>query len=224
MENIEKKEFRYERKFVIPIMDKKETETLIKANSFLFEEIFYERQINNIYFDDIDMTSYFDNVLGNSDRTKIRIRWYGDFDKVQKPILEFKIRKGVVGTKFRFPLINFSLPCSLENMKKIFEKSNLPEWVINTLKARRFTLVNYYKRKYFLSNCKRFRVTIDSGLTYRGILNQNFSLLNEIKEDHHILELKYDIDKLAAGVSTQFPFRLTKSSKYVSGVTYFRGE
>ncbi len=224
MENIKKKEFRYERKFVIPIMDKKETETLIKANSFLFEEIFYERQINNIYFDDIDMTSYFDNVLGNSDRTKIRIRWYGDFDNIQEPILEFKIRDGFVGTKFRFPLINFSLPCSLENMKKVFEKSNLPGWVVNTLKTRRFTLVNYYKRKYFLSNCKKFRVTIDSGLTYRGILNQNFSLLNEIKENHHILELKYDIDKLAEGVSTQFPFRLTKNSKYVTGVTYFRGE
>lgn len=219
-----KKTFRFERKFVVPYLNMAETEAVVHSNSYVFSEIFYERQINNIYFDSIDMSSYLDNILGNSNRTKVRIRWYGEFNNVKKPVLEFKVKRGLVGTKYRFPLKEFKLPCSLKEMNLIFERSNLPEWVMNRLKTSRFALVNYYKRKYFLSNCKTFRITIDSDLTYRGILNQNFSLLKEIKDKYHILELKYDVNKNAEHVATQFPFRLTKSSKYVNGVTYFRGE
>ena len=223
--DFDKKEYRYENKFVVPCLDKKEVEAVIFSNSHLFSEIYYERQINNIYFDSLDMEGFFDNVLGNSDRIKIRIRWYGDFEKVVNPVLELKIKRGAVGTKLSFPLKNFSFPLSLDDMQEVFLDSNLPEWLIDKLKTQRFALLNYYTRKYFLSACKSFRITIDSDLTYGGVLTQNsLELSKKIKEEYNILELKYDSEKNARDVSTQFPFRLTKSSKYVAGVTYFRGE
>lgn len=223
--DLSKNDFRYERKFLVPILNKSEIERVVKNNSYLFREIFYERQINNIYFDSLDMPSYFDNILGNSNRTKIRIRWYGEFQKVNNPTLELKIKKGEVGTKLSFPLKNFTFPLNLEEMEKVFETSNLPEWLIEKLKSQRFALINYYNRKYFLSACKNFRATIDSNLTYGEILNQyNLNLSQTRKEDFSILELKYNTNKNAKDIATQFPFRLTKSSKFVSGVTYFRGE
>ena len=219
------KDFRYERKFVVPYLDKKEAEAVVRENTYLFNEIFYERQVNNIYFDSLDMVSYFDNVLGNSDRMKIRIRWYGNFNEVVNPILELKIKRGEVGTKLSFPLKKFSFPLGMDEMQEVFAESDLPDWLLERLKTQRFALLNYYTRKYFLSACKRFRITIDSNLTYGEVLNQyDLSLVKAAKDDHCVLELKYYIDKKASDVSTQFPFRMTKSSKYVSGVTHFRGE
>ena len=225
MKDLDQMNFRYERKFVVPYLEKNEIEAVIKSNSYMFREIFYERQINNIYFDSLDMPSYFDNVLGNSDRFKIRIRWYGEFNKVVNPTLELKIKRGIVGTKLSFPLKKFSFPISLGEMQKVFEESNLPNWLSEKLKSQRFALLNYYTRKYFLSSCGKYRITIDCDLTYGEVLNQmNLFLLKEIKENHCVLELKYNIDNDARKVATQFPFRLTKNSKFVSGVTYFRGE
>lgn len=223
--DFDKNNFRHEKKFVVPYLEKSEVETVILSNSYLFGEIFYERQVNNIYFDSLDMNSFFDNILGNSDRLKIRIRWYGDFEKVENPVLEIKIKKGMVGTKLSFPLKNFSFPLSLNKMQKVFADSDLPKWLAEKLKSQRFALLNHYRRKYFLSACRKFRITIDSNLTYGRVLTQNhLNLSHEVKENYCILELKYDVDKNAKDVATQFPFRLSKSSKYVLGVTHFRGE
>ena len=84
--------YRFERKFTIPdSYNLKHVESLIKRNTFLFREVFHERQVNNIYFDTAAYNDYFDNVLGVSDRKKIRIRWYGDtFGAIKKPKLEIK--------------------------------------------------------------------------------------------------------------------------------------
>ena len=72
------KKFRYERKFLVEELGKKEALFVIKENPAMFSEIFHERRINNIYFDSSNMESYHDNVMGNSQRVKIRIRWYND--------------------------------------------------------------------------------------------------------------------------------------------------
>ncbi len=85
---IEKKHnFRFERKFTIPDgFTIVAIEQFIKQNKALFREVFHIRQVNNIYFDTAAYNDYFDNVLGVSDRKKIRIRWYGDtFGTIKKP-------------------------------------------------------------------------------------------------------------------------------------------
>ena len=122
---IEKNKFRYERKFVVPYLDKEETLQVIFSNTYFFKEIFYERQVNNIYFDSLDMDSYFDNILGNSDRSKIRIRWYGEIENVEKPVLEIKIKKGLVGTKLSYPLKPFEFGTSMDGMQKVFKYGSL---------------------------------------------------------------------------------------------------
>ena len=84
------------------------------------------------------------------------------------------------------------------------------------------SLVNRYVREYFISADKKFRITIDNEQAFYGIKNKYNSFLNKFVDfDNTILELKYDKghDSEASIISSQFQFRMTKSSKYVNGMS-----
>ena len=217
--------YRYERKFTVPIAFSIRTiEQFIKRNRSLFREVFYQRQVNNIYFDTVGYNDYFDNVLGVSDRKKTRIRWYGDtFGEIKKPVLEIKIKKGLVGDKWSYKLTPFTLDNSFTSKKiqDIFKTSNLPLPILESVKMTLPTLLNAYQRKYFLSADNKFRVTLDFDLLYYKI-DKRFNNFN-IKpnpDENKIIELKYGLqdDTNANATATQFPFRINKNSKYVNGV------
>ena len=120
--------YRYERKFLISELTREEVQSLIKSHTVMFREIYHPRYVNNIYFDTFDMGSYFDNVNGAFNRVKVRIRWYGDlFGPIKKPILEFKIKKGLLGTKISNPLCPFFLNENFNShvLTGVFEKSDI---------------------------------------------------------------------------------------------------
>ena len=173
--------FRYERKFTVPDQYSiKQVEKSIKSNSFLFKEVYNLRQVNNIYFDTLGYRDYLDNVLGVSDRKKIRIRWYGEkFGKIHHPVLEVKIKKGLVGDKWSYKLNSFNLDNSItgKSLIELFRASNLPEPIFQGVKMVNPTLLNSYKRKYFLSANKQFRITLDFekrfGKTYSKFIENN---------------------------------------------------
>jgi hypothetical protein len=84
------------------------------------------------------------------------------------------------------------------------------------------TLLNSYKRRYFMSADNKFRITLDYNLLYHKI-DKRFNTFNFKKptaDENKIIELKYGLqdDVLAHNISTEFPFRLNKNSKYVNGV------
>lgn len=217
--------FRFERKFTVPRWySLLSTELIVKRNKFLFKEVYHKRQVNNIYFDTEGYNNYFDNVLGVSDRKKIRIRWYGDtFGQIKKPVLEVKIKKGFVGDKWSYKLKPFTLDntCNNQYFQKIFKDSDLPLPILESVKTVIPTLLNSYQRKYFLSADGRFRITLDYDLLYHRIDKtfQNLDVKPE-PDDNTIVELKYGLndDDIANRISTEFPFRLNKNSKYVNGV------
>ena len=82
--------FRYERKLIVPKELHSDIFNLIKTHPYRFKEIFNKRKVNNIYFDTPEYYFYFCNLIGNQDRTKVRIRWYGDLFGYINPSLEFK--------------------------------------------------------------------------------------------------------------------------------------
>ena len=221
--------FRYERKYVVPkSMSLKELVTIVKENSGFFKEAFYKRQVNNIYFDSPEYKFYFDNVEGVADRQKVRIRWYGDtFGAIQKPKLEVKIKKGVVGDKWTFDLNPLVLDSSItgQDLKLLFANSNLPKPIFEMIRDLNPTLVNSYSRRYFISANKKFRITLDYEVFYRNIKVRmnNFSKRPQL-DSLNVVELKYGLqdDKSANSISKQFPFRLSKNSKYVNGVNNFQ--
>jgi hypothetical protein len=218
---------RYERKFLISELDRYELESIVKLHPAIFSEIHHQRFINNIYFDTISMSNYLENVIGMSRRLKVRIRWFADlFGLVEKPVLELKTKEGLLGGKARFPLEPFYLDrdYSLNAQQDIFAKSGIPDVLAKHLKSLRFTLLNRYSRKYFESANHKFRITIDFNMEFYKIDPTNNSF-TEKNVDHinTVLELKYSDkhDEEARHITNYFPCRMTKSSKYVSGMETF---
>jgi hypothetical protein len=220
---------RYERKFYISDLRTEEVEYLVHFHPSFFSEIYYTRHVNNIYFDSVTFKNYYDNLDGTAERYKMRIRWYGGlFGNVLKPVLEYKLKKGLLGDKKKFPLSPFVLDTDFD-ISRIFSKlreSELPELFQHHLTFQKPVLLNRYKRRYFQSQDNQFRITIDSELNYYSIHSNRNHFSSCVVDDYStILELKYSIENDAGAkkISSLFPFRMTKNSKYVNGVMSLYG-
>ena len=220
----ERREFRYERKFFIDQLDGQEVLALVKRHPSLFSEIYPPRYINNIYFDHPLLENYSDNIDGSPIRKKARVRWYQDlFGKVAEPTLEFKLKEGLMGTKisYPFPAFRFQKGFSGRYFKELIQASPLPPEIILYLKTVEPVLVNRYRRWYLATPDRTFRITVDADLTYYHLKKTNNQFLfHQTDRLSIILELKYprEHDPLADRVSSGFPFRMTRSSKYVQGI------
>ncbi len=224
--NMENKDLklRNERKFVIHKLDLKEIEHVIKLNSGLFKEIYSPRQVNNIYLDSFNMDNYHDNISGNSSRLKIRIRWYGNmFGLIKNGILEFKIKEGELGKKLKFELNEFSVKrnFSEEHIKNVIIESNISDYIKEIIMLTKISLINSYKRRYYISTDNKFRITLDNELKFFETRERNNLFIKPIEDkETFILEIKYNFEHgdIADKIMQEFPFRLIKSSKYISGI------
>lgn len=217
--------WRYERKFLVSELDRHEIEAIVKQHPAMFSEIFYQRTVNNLYIDSINYGNYFDNVIGSSKRLKTRIRWYGElFGYIKKPVLEVKLKDGFLGSKISYPLepMNMLPDFSHDTLQSLFEKSSqLPDRIKAELLHSELSLLNNYKRKYFQSADKKFRITIDTEMRFFKIERHHNTFLNQsVDYANTVLELKYtsENDERAKNITAFFPFRMTRSSKYVTGV------
>ncbi len=223
-------EWRYERKFFITDADVPQVEHALKLHPAMFFPIYYERQVNNLYFDTPSFDFYNDNVIGAGNRLKVRIRWYGDiFGRIENPVLEIKCKDGLLGGKQRYVLKPFELNNVLTSvdLKQLFHA--LPD-EIGSIKQCLLTLecslLSSYIRKYFLSADKLFRATIDSKLAfYRVPYWGNLFLNKYVDLSNIILEVKYNVadDKNAQMITRNLPYNITKSSKYVQGLNHLFG-
>jgi len=216
--------YRYERKFFVEGRSVNEIELGIKLHPAVFCPIFYPRKINNIYFDSVNMDHYNDNVNGMEKRFKVRVRWYGDtFGNVKEPQLEIKIKNNMHVGKVVYQLRPFTIDDSFsrDDMRDVFRDSELSEQIRIYLKNIEPILLNSYDRKYYLSGDGKYRITVDNTMKVYHLdkFRNNFLNYSENNEDV-ILELKYDdnCDENAEDITNHLPFRMTKSSKYVSGV------
>lgn len=219
--------FRYERKFVVDRYDVHQLEGILKRHPAFFREIYKKRKINNIYLDTPDLKTYFDNVCGNPNRIKVRIRWYGEtFGHIKSPRLELKIKSGLSGEKRTYELCSFTLDkeFSIDTLTEVFNNSDLSDRLKVKLKNYKPTLLNNYLRKYFVSQDKKVRVTIDNNMTYYGVTARNNTFIGKkVERQDVIVEMKYDFESafIASDISQHFPMRMTKSSKYINGIETF---
>lgn len=215
--------FRYERKFTTR-WPYREVIDLIKRNAAQFREIYEERHINNIYFDDLDFGNYFANDDGIRDRLKTRIRWYGALNgDIERPALEIKVKRGWAGEKPTYRLAGFHLgpDFSAADAQSIFRRSDLPGWIHQRVQVESPMLINRYARRYFLSADGHCRLTIDRDLRfYRCPFPGAFHPRYHEPRETLIIEMKYScLGDLGVDVFTNnFRFRMTKFSKYATGV------
>ena len=101
---------RFERKYCITHMGAESVAALVKGHALSFREAYADRQVNNVYLDDIELGDFMENLYGLSQRRKFRIRWYGEeMLAVRKPVLEVKVRSEGLGDKYFYPLGDFAL-------------------------------------------------------------------------------------------------------------------
>jgi SPX domain protein involved in polyphosphate accumulation len=213
--------YRYERKFVTTILDPREVDTLIRLHPSFFREIHHGRFVNNIYFDTPSLANYEANVIGLAERLKCRVRWYGELlGGVAKPVLELKRKFALLGTKESHLLPPFDVDEKLV-VNTIFDGADLPETLKLYLGTLQPTLMNRYRRRYYLSADGDYRITVDWDLEFRRIGPFANSFREKSLSDRRVVvELKYDRGKEAVAdrITSHMRLRLSKMSKYVTGL------
>lgn len=223
--NLEKKvsePWRLERKFPFQNHQISLAKLSIQTNPALFTPLFSPRWVHNIYFDSLNLNSFHENINGNSDRIKTRIRWYQDPNgQNSDPHLEFKIKNNLICTKKTSKLDPGLMPFFIPT----FVKNNAMIIAIKTIKDLHATghyipiLHNYYLREYYISANKKIRLTLDTNLSFENLNGQGVS--PHIKNsDFSVIELKFspnDANEIM-NVPNCLPFRLDKFSKFIEGV------
>lgn len=221
---VQNSNIRFERKFLFQNGHVQDIIQSVYRNSYGFQEIFHKRKVNNIYFDDSNYNFYKQNVEGVADRKKLRLRWYGDnTHHIENPTLEVKKKMGEAGDKDSFTLkgVSFDLTVQSANEVQSLLTTQIQENVAlhHALKKLHPSLINTYERRYFLSFCGRYRITVDFN---QAFYNPNYAVLENSQHliNDSVLELKYDLanDSEAREVSQQIRTRLSKNSKYVNGI------
>jgi SPX domain protein involved in polyphosphate accumulation len=218
------RDFRYERKFLIDQLDVHQVQALVKLHPAMFYEPYPPRYVNNLYLDTEELDNYQENVSGVGERRKVRIRWYGDlFGRVERPMLEFKVKSGLVGTKVAYSFAPFALDERFCNRyyREILRQADLPGHVQQVLLGMHVVLCNRYYRWYYATHDERFRVTVDAEMAFYQVRKAtNYFRHRYVDHRHVVVELKYGkaMDVEAERVSRVFPFSVTRNSKYVTGI------
>ena len=215
---------RCERKFLVGDLSVDELENIILHHPAIFRPVFSERFVNNIYFDSLEFISYHQSIEGLDQRKKVRVRWYGDLSgPIKNPVLETKKKWGNVGKKETRPLSSFEFEDFFSEAETfdLNKKVPLNENLKKDLYFLEAKLINRYNRKYFLSANGCYRITLDFNIHFYPVRPFPSAFFkNTTCEPYSVLELKYKHinDNEAQKITSHLPFRLAKSSKYVSGV------
>ncbi len=204
---------RYERKYRIEAYSPAAVRQVLLENPAFFKKAYPDRYVNSIYLDTQTMSSFSDNLAGIARRTKLRIRWYGDLARADRPVLERKEKKNMLGWKESEQLPsfelspNFSLPAYLSE--------HLPH-----LASLQPVLLVRYLRSYYEGLGRKLRATIDREQTFFPVLRNGKIPRSGVRDPAVILELKYEAERedLIDQALQAIPFRLSKNSKFANGL------
>lgn len=219
---------RYERKYA-SALSPAQLHQQIQNNLAMFHEVYYPRRVTSLYFDTPDFTLLEQNLNGEPQRVKVRVRWYqkphDSWQTIPKEIqLEIKQRDNdliskqtSVFTKQELSKIEATNPEKwLENVTNLVQQkiqTQLP--YAHSLQP---SLCNSYIRTYYFSEQLGMRITLDESLVF----SQPIDWLQK-KYQHefleNIVECKYSVatDTQLRNVIQSMPLHISRFSKYVIG-------
>lgn len=210
---------RYERKYLSGDYSAKQLENFLLLNEQSFQKIYYKRQVNSIYFDTPDFEYFQQNIDGDANRQKVRVRWYGSVNFSEQVQLEIKMRSGEMIRKEIYPLVNpqKNLKAWLDELTLLVQEKLSDK--IEEARALQPVLNNVYQRAYFYSPTTKVRITIDERIGARR-MGDYLQLRPWRFFDFSVLECKYKIqdDVALQKIVRSMPIQIAKSSKYVMGV------
>ncbi|MCR9245858.1 MAG: polyphosphate polymerase domain-containing protein [bacterium] len=124
------------------------------------------RTVQSIYLDTPNGRALADNLAGISNRTKVRVRWYGEATDLVNAHLEQKHRSNALGTK---DVVRLGSELRVRGVDRRAFVANLrtrlepaaAEWLHGLEPAQWIR----YRREYFVSRGKELRVTVDRDVT-----------------------------------------------------------
>ncbi|MFC1566333.1 polyphosphate polymerase domain-containing protein [bacterium] len=220
---------RCEIKFVTNVNMYNHLKTWIYTQEMMFKKAYPPRIVNNIYYDTIDLDSYWENLSGKSSRTKFRLRWYGESIALKDFVLELKIKRNRLGWKSS-QAVKFSENLSDISLSEI--RNDIIDQLHDGLKQRFLmsnipVLINSYARDYFVSYNNKIRITLDKDISFydqRFLKHANKKYKN-IAPDIVIMEFKFAAEDLylAENVMQTLAVSPSKVSKYVLGINSILG-
>ena len=206
--------YRFERKWVFNNNFLDVYNNLLKSK-FLFRTNFPDRTVNSIYFDDFKNSCVSENLGGESEKTKFRLRWYGKNNHILKsPKLEFKVKKNFMNYK----IINDLKILDNLDLRKTKNVNFITKTVNSIYKIKTLIPVSttHYDRSYFLSSNNLVRSTLDKQLKVSKFNNDFFIPIFK-KFNKIILELKYEkkYDEYVRKNINDISSRYSKNSKYI---------
>ena len=189
---------------------------IIDLIQWIFDEggrkIYKKRNINSLYFDNINCKMYEDSEEGSVPRKKIRIRKYGTLDIIENKDVNLEIKINACEGQFK-------------NSKKIDNKE------YNYLIQNGYFDKDYgicipkiyvqYERNYFL--VKNNRLTLDTKIKYYSFnRNQKYEIFKI--DNKNIVEIKSTNTHLTDYLLKEFPFQKIRFSKYARGINIINYE
>jgi len=222
--SISETDARREIKFPLANRTSAGVDAAVRAHRMGFERLYPTRWVHNIYFDTPDLTCFYTSVSGAAQRLKLRLRWYGDPDGTDGGALEWKWRNGALGRKWvvavewdgnlekqRWSTLRMGFREEMAaRQRAIFDALALP------------TLLNRYRREYWISRDGSIRLTVDDRLSF---VPQRSSLAPQMRGSipwsrMRVLELKAPATSTDAlrDAARGFAYRPARFSKYTAGM------
>ena len=215
---------RYEVKMICKEMLLPDVHAWVRMHPEAFIEAYPPRQVDNIYFDTHGIDALNDNLIGVSERTKLRYRWYGKDTTYVLGHLELKHKSNQVGWKEHCPIpVTFDLTSiSWHEMMEQLQEQADDLFAIWLLCMGQPVLVNTYMREYYESIDHQLRLTIDHHLAaYEQVMHAvpNLSVRAPLPSQI-VVEVKCDatLHRRVSNMLSSFPLPVRRNSKYVNSV------
>jgi len=187
-----------------------------------FFEAYPRRRINNLYLDTLEFECLNDNLIGASQRSKLRLRWYGEDLAQAEGVLELKGRVAQQGWKKSSAPVTLDLRSGAwaDLLQQLHAQTEglFDVWVGALPQP---VLINHYRRAYYESGDRALRVTLDwDQAAYGQVLHPRPNLVLPVFDQHDIVvEVKADgsAHRRLSDLLSSFPLRTGRHSKYVSG-------
>ncbi len=215
---------RYELKMTCSGTDLANVRAWVNLHPEAFIEAYPPRRVNSLYFDTHEVGCLDQNLVGISERAKLRFRWYGDDCCQVRGTLELKRKEGQLGWKELFPVPH------------AFDLSSMSWWSLLSLLRGQVsgpsaiwmsgieqpTLITRYTREYYESRDHQIRLTIDFDLeAYEQIMHLTPNLVYKSPiPDRIVVEVKAEaaLYRRVSNALTSLPLQVARNSKYVTGV------
>jgi len=203
-----------------------EVRSMVYTHSNAFGMAYPTRWVNNLYFDTLDHQFMVDHLNGVTSRAKIRFRWYGNTWNLQGGQFEIKKKIAHLGQKDIYPFSG-NLDISQSNWREVCGTlasglMDAPPGMVELLDMLQPTLINRYKREYYLSMDGVIRLTLDYEMkTYKQSYGFKPNLCYPQNSlSNLILEMKAPKKEhqRIADVLSEFPKRCSRNSKYLNGM------